>query len=656
LSIEMALSAGAIFVPNTQYSKELSDFRNCFPDAAADVPWSNRLPRSIFAEALMGLVCGKQPGILKADQIQYWSPAFRTIQQFGPLALLHISFPTEANCEANYSKWADLRWTHVVKPLAGGSRTSFDDFKSVLKRRCHRKCNLLKIPEAVNDKELTFRLQADNSEDWEPVGEDLKLQQGLQVGDIVSILIHSGEEEATCHIIGLAQFSYAYKQKGQKSRPEFTSNIYIWCHYDCVKNLKCMEQKRQKLQIKSLFCLQTQQSLKGTELWGYAARLQPSLTRTLRSDVHQNASKHPTRKPFVGITYEDSLRNNTSIQGDITQALAAEVAIVNGPPGTGKTFQAGTIVSTIIKAVMQKSDTKFWTLWVTWSNAALHTLLKGAIRYGVPATTCILVCKADQCPSGIDNVDILELDPSNLSRWQEVFSKKTRVLNIFCTIGQTLNAPGHYQKPLDLFDSAFNFLVVDEAGQVLEGNGQHLGKYASQIFLAGDVAQLPAYCYLPDEHHALMRAAATSVRPILLTDQHRQNQGLSTFNSFLSYRGLVQDAINAIPVSTSLQIIVVLFDSNSMESDLSSVRSAELAEALWKEFQFTKDTARIITPYARQKFLHTQKLGRGVCEVVDGVQGIEVDHTVLDLGRDHGIGFLRDPRRINVAHGQGKHS
>ena len=69
--IEMALSAGAIFVPNTQYSKELADFRNCFPDAAADVPWSNRLPRSIFAEALMGLVCGKQPGILKADKIQY---------------------------------------------------------------------------------------------------------------------------------------------------------------------------------------------------------------------------------------------------------------------------------------------------------------------------------------------------------------------------------------------------------------------------------------------------------------------------------------------------------------------------------------------------------------------------------------------------------
>ena len=101
--------------------------------------------------------------------------------------------------------------------------------------------------------------------------------------------------------------------------------------------------------------------------------------------------------------------------------------------------------------------------------------------------------------------------PINLSRWQKVFSKKNQVLNIFCTMGQTLNAPGHYQKPLDLFDSAFNFLVVDEAGQVLEGNGQHLGKYASQILLAGDVAQLPAYCYLPDEHHALMRAAATSM-------------------------------------------------------------------------------------------------------------------------------------------------
>jgi hypothetical protein len=52
---------------------------------------------------------------------------------------------------------------------------------------------------------------------------------------------------------------------------------------------------------------------------------------------------------------------------------------------------------------------------------------------------------------------------------------------------------------------------------------------------------------------------------------------------------------------------------------------------------------------AKQRSLNNKGLGKGVCDVVDGVQGIETDTVVLDLGRDHGVGFLRDPRRINVA-------
>ena len=82
------------------------------------------------------------------------------------------------------------------------------------------------------------------------------------------------------------------------------------------------------------------------------------------------------RSRLVGVIYADKLHTVKTIPFKVITALRSVVAIVNGPPGTGKTFQAGTIVSTMNEAA---KSTKMKTLWVTWTNAALHNLFSDMV-------------------------------------------------------------------------------------------------------------------------------------------------------------------------------------------------------------------------------------------------------------------------------------
>ena len=234
-TIEIALRAGALFSRHSFH--EVEEFRASFPDAGAGVQWSNRLPRSIFGDAMMGLVQGQQPGILKAGYMQYKSPTFSMIQSFGPLALLKMTFPKETN---NRNQWAYLGWTEVVVPLSAPTqrRTYFPDVKDKLKRRCERNRSLSWVPEndGEDKRELTFRDNIDNAEDWVPVSHDDKINEGLRSGDIVSILLGSGRETNVCHIFGLIDYSHAYKRTGHPTQAEWSSSISFWCHTNCVKD------------------------------------------------------------------------------------------------------------------------------------------------------------------------------------------------------------------------------------------------------------------------------------------------------------------------------------------------------------------------------------------------------------------------------------
>ena len=133
---------------------------------------------------------------------------------------------------------------------------------------------------------------------------------------------------------------------------------------------------------------------------------------------------------------------------------------------------------------------------------------------------------------------------------------------MFCGIGKTMRSLQGYSCVTSLWVKFFHALLIDEAGQVLEGFGLHLALFAKQIMLFGDLAQLPAFTFLPDEHRTLMRGAMTTFEPVLLTDQFRAVAGLSTFCSCLSYGGKVVDG-EPVKQAAGLQLLLVLWEAPS---------------------------------------------------------------------------------------------
>ena len=110
--IEMAAGARSCFAQNGEGSKEIGEFRDCFPDATdAAGGWSNRIPASIFAESIMGLLSGKTPGILKADGAAGLRPDVEVVQRFGPLVLLHVTCPSALNGGNKYMVFSALLMT-----------------------------------------------------------------------------------------------------------------------------------------------------------------------------------------------------------------------------------------------------------------------------------------------------------------------------------------------------------------------------------------------------------------------------------------------------------------------------------------------------------------------------------------------------------------
>ena len=119
--LDIVTHARFSFAPDSAAKCHIDNFRACFPGACGG-GWSNRLPASLLAESFMGLVSGKECGILKPGNLFDVYPYIEVSQRFGPLVLLHITLPTNRNT----SKWMDFTWTDGVFPLTKQPQSSTD--------------------------------------------------------------------------------------------------------------------------------------------------------------------------------------------------------------------------------------------------------------------------------------------------------------------------------------------------------------------------------------------------------------------------------------------------------------------------------------------------------------------------------------------------
>ncbi|QDV66408.1 ATP-dependent RecD-like DNA helicase [Rosistilla carotiformis] len=409
-----------------------------------------------------------------------------------------------------------------------------------------------------------------------------------------------------------------------------------------------------------------------------------------------------------------SSRLNQSQQEAIRFALSArDVAIIHGPPGTGKT----TTVVEMIRYAVGRGDT---VLACAPSNTAVDNLVTRLVQAGSKVVRLGHPARVNQ------DLQLHTLDgqAANDPAMRVVSEMMRESEELFRQLGRYTRAKpdkGHkqslrreacrlrddarlmerqvIQNVIDradivcatttfdgqiLGDRTFDLAVVDEACQSTEPGNWPVVTRADRIVLAGDHCQLPPTVLsveAADEGFAIsmMQRLVEHYGDAItrqLNVQYRMHNHVMDFASQQFYDGsLVADPSVASHRLSDLESIdllpetdqpVTYYDSagagwdEELEPDGLSKRNPQEAILVLRKAHELREAGvaaediGIIAPYAAQVRLLRQRCQHPRIEIdtVDGFQGREKEAILISLVRSNAIGeigFLADKRRMNVA-------
>eukprot|EP01017_Pseudomicrothorax_dubius_P040198 TRINITY_DN6256_c0_g1_i1.p1 TRINITY_DN6256_c0_g1~~TRINITY_DN6256_c0_g1_i1.p1 ORF type:complete len:714 (+),score=172.44 TRINITY_DN6256_c0_g1_i1:912-3053(+) len=390
----------------------------------------------------------------------------------------------------------------------------------------------------------------------------------------------------------------------------------------------------------------------------------------------------------------------------VKKALTAPLCLIQGPPGTGKTITSASIVYHIVQS-LRKRGKPGQVLVCAPSNIVVDQLAEKINFTGVKV---VRVCsKAREAVSSsvepltlhsqVRKLDVPEFEDlmmlfrlteeqGSLSHKDEEQFKKLldraenvilEAADVICTTCVTAADPR-------LRDFRFHQVLIDEATQAVEPESMlPLLKGAKHAILVGDHRQLGPVVACREAARAGLnkslfeRFVALGVRPLRLQVQYRMHPELSVFPSNTFYEGTLQNG-----VTMSDRHVEVLefpwpnknkpmFFWNSLGvEEISASGTSYLNKTEAKNVEKTvffliragvkPNQIGIITPYKGQRAFILNYMGKsGVISSaivrdieiasVDGFQGREKDYIIISCVRSNeglGIGFLNDPRRLNV--------
>lgn len=399
-------------------------------------------------------------------------------------------------------------------------------------------------------------------------------------------------------------------------------------------------------------------------------------------------------------TIPSKFYNNTLNQSQQQAVMAIianqELAIIHGPPGTGKT-------TTLIEAIQQLVAKGEKVLVSAPSNAAVDNICKGLLEKTVRILRVGNSGKVDEAvypytTEGKLNNSKAQKEIRALKKRAEEFRRMAlkykrsfgkaereqryllfkEVKNIRNQIKQLqyyneeklfIEAEVIAGTPIGLIDAGlsklpFHHLIIDEAGQCIEPLAWCIFPFAPKIVLAGDHLQLPptvlseAATRLGFNKSILEVAIEHCSNIHLLNTQYRMRPAIAGFSSNYFYNGLLQTTKYLENKGSHLIFIDTAgsgYNENTGPDGVSMQNEGEIkiVQKLLQSNEYKWTDAAFISPYSGQVLLAKDLLPKNMrISTIDSFQGQEMPIIILSLVRSNDksiIGFLKDYRRMNVA-------
>lgn len=410
----------------------------------------------------------------------------------------------------------------------------------------------------------------------------------------------------------------------------------------------------------------------------------------------------PVRFPWLNRTQEEAVNKVLH---------AKDVAIVHGPPGTGKT-------TTLVEAIYETLHRENQVLVCAQSNMAVDWISEKLVDRGVSVLRIGNPSRVNDKMLSFTYERRFESHPDYTQLWSirkairelygrirkssdreqvrtKINSLKDRATELEIRINEALFSEARViactlvgSANRILTGQKFGTVFIDEAAQALEAACWIAIRKADRVILAGDHCQLPPTVKDPQALHAglgytLMQAIVKN-RPetvSLLKVQYRMNDEIMRFSSDWFYGGMLESApevkyrsildfdtpiewINTEGMDCNEEFVGENYGRiNKPEAELSIAQLKSYILKIGKErFLEEKIDVGLISPYKAQVQYLRQLIRKDnffkpyrsaiTINTVDGFQGQERDVILISLVRaneEGQIGFLNDLRRMNVA-------
>ncbi len=413
---------------------------------------------------------------------------------------------------------------------------------------------------------------------------------------------------------------------------------------------------------------------------------------------------------ITGESYELPMLNESQNKALTGVSAAPYMGIIHGPPGTGKTTTLVALVKQLLKKekkilVCAPSNNAVDLLASSIDDAGIPVVRVGNITRIADGLKHLTLAEKARTDGEWQHIKKVRIEASNarklaekfkrnfgakersdrkhyykeareLRQWADDLEEKLvlRIIQESKVICTTLISASNYE----ISHLKFHTLIIDEASQALEPECWNAMLKAQRVILAGDHLQLAPTVKSSEavklglSETLLTRMTGVIEHSFLLRTQYRMNEEILAFPNARFYGGKLESDDNiakrTLPDDTNPLVFIDTsgcgFEESFNPKTASRYNEGEYfimrEHIIQQKDKYLGHRIGIISPYSEQvRFLKDQiENEQAMADLdiaigsIDGFQGQERDIIYISLVRSNAqseIGFLADPRRLNVA-------